>query len=107
MNQSFFRSAIRGVIYADIIKIDEEKIQTGATFVNMTFTTLVKLSHVKISEMWLNDELPEGDSRCRDCPPTEDLVSQALKGLRQEFGTKIHFAKDTGKWYLSIFIGCH
>jgi len=89
-------AAIRGVIYADCVKEDQEKVQTGATFVNMTLPTLIKLSHTKICDMWMNDELPSGDSKCRDAPPTEDLVKTAIKGLRNEFGTDIHFAKDSG-----------
>jgi hypothetical protein len=80
-------------------------VQTGATFVNMTLPTLIKLSHTKICDMWMNDELPSGDSKCRDAPPTEDLVKTAIKGLRNEFGTDIHFAKDSGKW-LYLFYLC-
>ena len=93
------------MIYADCVKEDQEKVQTGATFVNMTLPTLIKLSHTKICDMWMNDELPSGDSKCRDAPPTEDLVKTAIKGLRNEFGTDIHFAKDSGKW-LYLFYLC-
>jgi len=93
-------SAIRGIIYADCIQVDEEKIQTGATFVNITKGSLIKLSHQKITKMWLDDELPQGDSRCRDSPPTYAMVKEAIDGLRNEFGTDIHFAKDTGKWFI-------
>jgi hypothetical protein len=43
----FDRAAICGVIYADCVKEDQEKVQTGATFVNITLRdpTLIKLSH--------------------------------------------------------------
>ena len=85
--------------------MDEEKVQTGATFVNMTKNCVIKLSHIKLADMWLNDMLPTGDSRCRDHPPSEDMVKEAIDGLRSEFGTDIHFAKDTGKWFNFILVG--
>lgn len=91
-------SAIRGIVYADFIRVDEEKIQTGATFVNMTKASVVKLAEAKISDMWMNNQLPSGDSRCRDAPPSEDIIVEAIKGLRNEFGEDIHYAKDSGKW---------
>lgn len=93
-------SAIQGIIYADCVKTDEEKIQTGATFVNMTLSSLVKMSHQKITNMWFNNQLPPGDSRCSATPPSEALIKEAIKGLRNQFGTDIHFAKDTGKWFI-------
>ena len=93
-------SAIRGIIYADFIRGDEEKVQTGATFVNMTVSCLIKLAHEKIADMWLTDQLPLGDSQCRDSPPSEDMIKEAVEGLRDEFGTDIRFANDSGKWYI-------
>jgi hypothetical protein len=51
--------------------------------------------------MWFNNQLPSGDSRCRATPPNEALmIKEASKGLRNQFGTDIHFAKDTGKWFI-------
>jgi hypothetical protein len=38
-------------------------------------------------------------------PPTEDLVKTAIKGLRNEFGTDIHFAKDSGN-VIDIYPSC-
>ena len=84
------------------MKGDEEKVQTGATFVNMTRGTVIKLSMETISTLWMNDKLPSGDSRCIDQPPTEHMIKDAISGLRNQFGTDIHFAKDSGKWYVFI-----
>ena len=98
-------SAIQGIIYADLIMTDEEKVQTGATFVNMTFEHVVQLSHEKITEMWMNDELPETPED--EVAPTLELVRKALKNLRNQFGTDIVYANDSNKWYCPLsFLVC-
>jgi len=93
-------SALQGIIYADFIAGDEEKIQTGAVYVNITENTLVKMAHRLISDLWLQNKLPAGDSRCRDSPPTENMVRTAVASLRNAFGANIIFAKDSGKWFI-------
>ena len=45
------------------------------------------------------DELPTGDSRCSEKPPTGDFIKSCIKSLRTVFGEDIVFAKDDGKWY--------
>ena len=93
-------STIRGIIYADYVKADEEKIQTGAVYVNMTKGTLAKCARDKITQMWQNNELPQGDSRCREKPPSYDLIVEAIDGMRTSFGEDIHFAKDSTDWFI-------
>lgn len=97
------RSAIQAIIYTDDIKRDEEKVQTGAVTVNMTKDSLVRAALPKIELMWLKGELPSGDSRCRDAPPSEELVKDAVNSLRNVTGEDIHFAKNDDAWYKQLF----
>ena len=69
-------------------------------YVNITENTLVKMAHRLISDLWLQNKLPAGDSRCRDSPPTENMVRTAVASLRNAFGANIIFAKDSGKWFI-------
>ena len=87
------------MLYTDDVKRDEEKISTGAVCVNMTKDSLIKAAVPKIQRMWLLNELPPGDSRCRDKPPSWDLVEKALDSLRTTFGADIHFANNDAQWY--------
>ena len=93
-----YRSAIQAVIYADHIQVDEEKIQTGAVHVNFTKSSLLLDVMPKIEEMWMQGELPKGDSRCVDSPPSTRMVMEAINSMRTTFGADIHYASDNGKW---------
>ena len=83
-------AAICGIIYADSVKADEEKIQTDAVYVNMTKGALTKASLIKIRNMWLMNELPTGDSRCAAKPPSYSLVKTAISSMRLTFSADIH-----------------
>ena len=85
---------------------DEEKIQTGAVRVNSTKDSIVRQAVPMIELMWLKGELrmPEGDSRCRDQPPTCAMVAQAVDTLRTTYGADIHFAQDDSTWSPSLMI---
>ena len=72
--------------------------QTGAVTVNMTKDSLVRAALPKIELMWLKGQLPSGDSRCRDAPPSEELVTEAVDSLRTVMGADIHFAKNDSTW---------
>jgi hypothetical protein len=39
----------------DFFRVDEEKIQTGAAFINMTKASVAKLAEANISDMWINN----------------------------------------------------
>jgi len=54
-----------------------------------------------VTHRWLMDQLPLGDSRCREKPPSKELIQECVRDLRATFGEDIHFAKDDGKW--SVF----
>ena len=92
------RSAIQAAVYTEYIKRDEEKIQTGAVVVNLTKDSVVRSAVKMIEMMWLRNELPQGDSRCRDRPPTQEIIAEAVDKMRTTFGADIHFAQNDSSW---------
>lgn len=94
---------MQAIIYNDI-QADEERISTGAVQVNMTKESLLLDVMPVIEEHWLAGQLPTGDSRCRDKPPSRKFVKKCIDSLRTTFGSDIHFASDNGKWYSPIYV---
>ena len=92
------RSAIQSVLYTDEVKMDEERVQTGAVFVNMTKDSVVQEAVPKLERMWLLGQLPTGDIRSRENPPSERLIRAALESLRTGYGDDIYFARDSSDW---------
>ena len=95
-------SKIQSVIYTDEVKSDEDKIQGGSVTVNITKSALIKAAIPKLEQMWLNDELPAGDSRCRDAPPSERMILRpgCCKFFAHYIWKDIHFPKEEDQWWV-------
>jgi hypothetical protein len=93
------KSAIQGIARAEMAK-EIEPIQTGAMHVQSTLPAFIQRMREILDRKWIQDELPKGDSRCRDHPPSEALITEAIKGLRKQYGQDICWAQNNGKWFV-------
>jgi len=77
---------IRTFAYVNYIQLDQEVIQTEAVYIHRTKSSLVQELRGVLTRMWENDELPKGDSRCLEKPPSEHLIQEAIDGIRTMTG---------------------
>ena len=98
-NRGAMNTAIQGLARAEMAK-ETEEIQTGAMHVNCTFTAFIPRMREITDARWMENKLPQGDSRCREKPPSEDIIASAVKSMRTQYGQDIVWAQDNGKWFM-------
>ena len=93
------KSAIIGIARAHpYIQKDGEEIQTGVRYVHCTPEAFASLVKGQTDDAWIDSKLPAGDSRCRDKPPSIDLVEESIAAINTTFAEQIRFAKTDEQW---------